>query len=458
MHTSEPAFHERSGPNVSVGAPYTGAFQIESNMMDGKLYPAVIEQKGGSKTYSAAFQRGSEFAQGWKSVLQQNYGKATVTCSCSGTGNKRLSIRCRADADTYHLARFPGTGPHHATDCVYWHADPASSGLGAYQQGVVHETDDGEWRIRLRHGLQRRTPGQADDEDAPAQAAQPSPGGRGAKQPSMKLLGLLHFVWTQAGFNRWSPKMAGKRNLGIVHHHLLDASNSILTGRNRLSRFLLVATPQANSAQAKHNRSTAEAASKQSRRLVVIAPLARHQEKAEGGATLPIASFHGIPHLAVTPLIWSDLNQRFGAELNAWRKGARTIAVFQTDVPDLVNGIMRAAVLDIALMRVTSEWIPVDSTYEAQAADWLVAQGRRFEKPLRFDADSEHTFPDFWLADAGRDFPMEVWGRSDPDYLRHRADKVQYYDAKYDVGGWWSWDASVGQAFPALPAVSSPYR
>ncbi|SAI72970.1 Predicted transcriptional regulators containing the CopG/Arc/MetJ DNA-binding domain [Bordetella ansorpii] len=427
-------------------------------MMDGKLYPAVIEQKGSLNIYDAAFQRGSEFALAWKSVLQQNYGKATVRCRCSGNGAKRLSIRCRADADTYHLARFPGTGPQHAADCVYWHADPTSSGLGAYQQGVVQETDDGEWRIRLRHGLLRRAPNQVDDEDTP-QAAPPSPGGRGTKQPSMKLLGLLHFVWTQAGFNRWSPKMAGKRNLGVVHHHLLEAADNILTGRSRLSHFLLAATPQADGPQAKRNRATAEAASKQSRRLVVIAPLARHQAKAEGGATLPIAGFHGIPHLAVKPLIWTHLNERFGAELNAWRKGARTIAVLQTDVPDLINGIARAAVLDVALMRVTSDWIPVDSTYEAQAADWLVTQGRRFEKPLRFDASNEHTFPDFWLLDAGRDFPMEAWGRSDADYLRRRADKVQYYDAKYDVGGWWSWDASAGQAFPALPdAVSSPYR
>src|SRR5690606_16799591 len=102
------------------------------------------------------------------------------------------------------------------------------------------------------------------------------------------------------------------------------------------------------------------------------------------------------------------------------------------------------------LMVVTEEWIPVESGYEAVIAEQLIAEGRRFEKPLRFDA-REAVFPDFWLKDTAAPVPMEVWGMSTAEYQARKQEKTAHYDATYGSGGWWSWNAANGDSIPAIP-------
>ncbi|KAG1388854.1 hypothetical protein G6F59_015780 [Rhizopus arrhizus] len=103
----------------------------------------------------------------------------------------------------------------------------------------------------------------------------------------------------------------------------------------------------------------------------------------DGSATLPIAGFHGIPHLNLDENVWEPLERRFAREIDSWRAGNIVIAVAQTDPPKASGGSMRAQVVDIALMQTTRDWIPVDSGFEGLVADKLVAEKRRFEKPLR---------------------------------------------------------------------------
>ena len=84
-------------------------------------------------------------------------------------------------------------------------------------------------------------------------------------------------------------------------------------------------------------------------------------------------------------------------------------------------------------------------------AEKLVAEGRRFEKPLRFDAD-DVTFPDFWLKDVGAPIPMEVWGMTSTDYQARKAEKSTYYDETYGKDGWWGWNGAAGDDLPEFPA------
>lgn len=65
-------------------------------------------------------------------------------------------------------------------------------------------------------------------------------------------------------------------------------------GRVRLSQNLVVATPSGSGQQAGQNKAKSLDAITQLRRLVVIAPLAQHQEGMDGRSVLPIAGFHGI--------------------------------------------------------------------------------------------------------------------------------------------------------------------
>jgi len=419
--------------------------------MDRKLYPVRIALGGTEKTYSPEFQTNAEYVENWKRVLLMAHGKSVVRCCCAGTGEKLLSIHSRSGADRLHLARFPDTGPEHADDCVFYSADPNMSGLAGYRLGVIQELDDGNVKVKLKVGLQQKPTAAPDDAASAANAKKPATPLRQARtsQASMTLLGLLHYLWTQAGFNTWKPGMQGKRTLGVLHHYLLNAAAATYAGRVRLSSNLLIAT-QTPGRQAGLNQAKAMEAMSRRQRLIVIAPLARHSEDADK-SRMPIAGFHGIPHLNTSPEVWDVLQHRFPSEMNGWMSGTPVIAIMQTDAPTPAGGAMRAKVIDAALMLTTPQWIPVDSGYEAAVAASLVNDGRAFEKPLCFDSN-DRTFPDFWLRDLGDvPVPMEVWGMSSPDYLVRKAEKTAYYDEKYGPTGWWQWDAASGSPMPSFP-------
>lgn len=417
--------------------------------MDRILYPIEVNLGDKFQVYSPEFQTQEQYAAAWKRVLLMSHGKADVRCCCLGSGNKRLSIHSRANSDRFHLARFPETGPEHSEDCVYYGVDPGMSGLGAYRRGVVQELDDGNTKIKLKVGLQQRPTAAPEEGDASATADKKIPATRSrAGQASMTLLGLLHYLWTDAGLNVWSPSMQGKRNIGVLHYHLLRAASSTYAGKIRLSSNLLIATSAPEGQQATLNRAKATEAMNRRRRLVVIAPLAQYQSGMEESGRLPITGFHGIPHLSVSAENWEVVQRRFMAETNGWMAGDMVVAIAQTDVPRPGVGVMQAQVVDLALMAVTPQWIPVDSGYEAAVVAALVAAERRFEKPLRFDAGTEQVFPDFWLRDRSEIVPMEVWGLTDPDYAARKAQKIAHYDEKYGPGKWWQWDAAAGASMP----------
>ena len=86
------------------------------------------------------------------------------------------------------------------------------------------------------------------------------------------------------------------------------------------------------------------------------------------------------------------------------------------------------SIVGLALMQVSTSWIPVESSYELVIADKLVAEERAFLKPLRYDAGQAAVHPDFILLDTEGEAPMEVFGRSDEAYVNRRQEKVEYFN------------------------------
>ena len=420
--------------------------------MSDQRYAVTIVHGDSVKQYSEQFQTQASYAAPWKAVLQKAHKQATVSCQCPGTGCRLLAVRHMSDNDSFHLSRYPRTGAEHALDCVYYSPDPDKSGLGSYSKGVVEETSEGDLKIKLTLSLRKKEP--ADTGQAPEATGSSSGSGKATK-PAMTLLGLLHLLWNEAGLNTWSPGMAGKRGLGLVHSRLQDAADRMLASRMRIGDALVIAAGS-KGFQSEANERKVKSAIKNNRRLLVIAPLAGHTEDREKTAAryLTITGFNGVPRMFLDDEIWSTVARRFKRELSAWRQGRRVIAIVQSDQPTEPG---KAQALNVALMVVSDEWIPVESSYEAVIEARLREESRRFVKPLRFDSSEDQVFPDFWLMDAsaGTEYPMEVYGRSDPKYLARKEVKATYYRTHYGTG-WWAWDASSdpqGNAIPEFPSV-----
>lgn len=417
------------------------------------VHPVSITLSGVIKTYSINFQTASQFQQGWRSALKAAYGRAEVRCGCSGKGAKRLAIKHYDDTDQFSLARFSMTGGEHASDCQFYSANSSLAGPGTRTINVVDLQADGSALIRLEIGMvERETPVL---QSAPIRQSADRP--PSVKRSSIKLLGLLHYLWDAAALNQWRPGFSGKRRPSLAYWLVHNAADDIWIGNLKLADQLLLPAFGADTREAERNRDRTASALSGKRRMLVIAPLAAWNQgrEAQMEQQMKIAGFHGMPIVYMPEGLWASTVRRFANALSAWRNGIGTIVIAQIELRQGKHGIYAAAI-DVAIMAINAQFIPVESSYERVVADMLVAQQRSFSKPLRFDASSEQVLPDFLITDTPKEVPMEVFGRSDTEYVKRMTAKKVYYDGKFGAKGWWYWDAAANddaRSMPLFPTV-----
>jgi len=412
------------------------------------VHPVTISLNERTQTYTAAFQTSEQFQHGWQSVLKAAYGRAELRCSCKGRGAKRLAVKYFEGSDIFSLARFGLSGSQHAPDCQYYSASPSQAGAGGDSSGVIDLQPDGSVKIRLEIAMHERG-----EIAAPAgREKKPSERAPSAKQSSMKLLGLLQYLWEEAGLNQWKAAFTGKRRASLSYWWVNNAADNVWAGQVKLVDQLLLPAFGAETREAERNRMRATASLQDKHRMLVIAPLAAFsQEQSDAMAKrLKIGGFHGMPIAFMQGGLWESTVRRFPTAVSAWRGGHGTVAIAQVELKQGAKGVY-AAVIDMALMSITAEFIPVESSYERVVADKLVEQGRSFLKPMRYDAGADLVLPDFILTDTRKEIPMEVFGRDDAEYLRRKEEKRAYYDERYGRDGWWSWDAYANGAAASVP-------
>lgn len=407
----------------------------------------------GGETYSFKFQSDKEYQESWKRVLARNYG-ANAVCLCPGRGERKLAIKHRESSDTWYLARFSNTGDEHAKECRFYSPAPDRSGMQGYTRDAVEEVDGG-LRIKLARGLRVQEPPKEQRSGVSQQRAS-----AGTRKPAMTLLGLLHLLWTEARLNVWYPAMEGKRNLGVINKALRNTAARVSASKLPLDSVLMLAASEKSEAEGR-NRAISFEAGKRRNRLLLVSPLARfNPERHEEPLQLPISGPFGMPRLKLPTQTWQRTRQSFSRELAAWKRGSRVMAIAQYETK-LGDASVTGEVVEVALMRVTERWIPVDSDHEALIEQRLHDASRSFEKPLRFDAGEDHFFPDFWLIDTRDDVPLEVFGMATPEYLARKAEKTAWLNREYGVRGWWCWDAAFdpqGNTIPEFPPARALAR
>jgi len=215
-------------------------------------------------------------------------------------------------SDVFSLARFSLTGGQHAPDCQYYSAGPAQAGPGGDAEGVLDQRPDGSVKIRLEIGMLERG-------DAVAAGPSRSPAERGpsARQSSMKLLGLLHYLWEEAGLNQWKPAFAGKRRASLSYWWINAAADNVWAGQVKLVDQLLLPAFGAETREAERNRVRSAAALQAKRRMLLIAPLAAYtQERCDSmSRQLKIGGIHGMPIAFIQNGLWESTMRRYSGAL-----------------------------------------------------------------------------------------------------------------------------------------------
>lgn len=301
---------------------------------------------------------------------------------------------------SFVIKRMPGTGPQHHPSCDSFEDEASHSGRGALLGCAIVRASDDLVDLRVDFPLTRATGRMAlamTDRAAADVTSSPRP---------MSMQALLQFMFEQAGFNRWSPAMDGRRHQGVIQRYMYEAAAEVrLKGKVLADRLYI---PERFDEVMKEQISA-----RRRERLSILRP-------SDGGGyemALLVGEFKDvidssgvmrirIRHMADAPLTmdakdWLRLQRKFN-----WMFDLKS-----SEVGDQVRVIMCLLVyakqehvlhVDTATCMLTSRnWIPLDAASEVDLVSKLTEEKRRFLKPLRYDAGPSEAFPNFLLLDTG---------------------------------------------------------
>jgi hypothetical protein len=350
------------------------------------------------------------------------------------------------------IKRMPETSAEHRPTCPSYELPASESGLGEVLGEAIIERGPKGVELRLAFPLTRRT-------GRSFAAADPkSLGEVTVPRKTLSLRGLLHYLWQRAGFNRWYPRMHGKRSYWVLRKFLLQASEGVETKGLRLAERVFI--PEGFS----RDRMVEIARRREQFLSILLARdadlrfemmLAIGELKEFRGTTL---GYHLIlKHLPDLPLFLEH------------RAGERTKGIFEKELLAWSNGQVKLVVgcliyakqehcyqiESLSLMMVGAEWIPLAHAYEREVVDKLVAEERTFIKPLWYEAKHSGPYPNFQLLDIGQR-PVALDIISVFLSVQEHAAKTRAI-AKRNHGSW-AWNTAHAAVVPNFPPKAADDR
>lgn len=379
----------------------------------------------------------------WEDALAQAHADGgRPRCLCVSGGVEMYVARHQR---RFIVKRMPGTGSLHQPRCPSFEPEAGQSGIGELLGEAIVELAPGSVQLRVDFPW-TRVSGRG---VAAGEAA--DPGEVLSPQRRMSLRALTHFLFERAGFNRWSPAMAGKRNQGVICKYLLDAASELWVKGLPLDQRLYVPEPFSEAAKA-------EAAQRRRAKLAILqprdgqVPLALVIGELKTCELTPFGRRLWIRHMPDTPLLiaektWERVRRIFAASFDvldadaAYRPRLVTSALIRAKREHVYE------VDALHMMLTTEHWIPVEGAHDIELIHHLVERQRRFIKPLRYDAKSAGGFPNALLLDVGPD-PAGLHALSPFADAKERAAKLHALTRQPEAWTWWT-----DQPMPPLPPM-----
>ena len=327
--------------------------------------------------------------------------KAQVLCECRKGTDLPLYISHRNDR--YVLARWPGSGARHATACDHYEAPDYLTGMGQVRgSAILDDETNGETALKLGFPLSR---GSA--RLAPAALTNDKPTVKSSGQ-MLSMRGLLHVLWDRAELTHWHPKMAGKRSWFVVRRALLEAAASCRAKQEALPHVLFV--PESFKLEEKEDirarrRAALERVYRSSDEMMVVVGEIKEILAAHGAERIVLRHVGDMPFV-MDPDMARRFHKRFAGELALWQaqhggKGEQDHLVIAGSFARRREGTFD--LIEVALMPVTAEWLPYETSDERYLIAKAVAEKRRFVKGLRVNLDADTPIASLVLKDTGED-------------------------------------------------------
>ena len=296
------------------------------------------------------------------------------------------------------VKRMPNTGSPHAPDCPSYEPPPEFSGLGqVLGSAITEDPATGETILKLDFSMSKIVGRSTVPVAGSASGSVTTNGTR------LSLRALLHYLWDQAELTRWQPGFAGKRSWATVRKHLLlAAENKTARGGALHARLYIPEVFSVDQRDAINGRRMAQWAQaivtpgKAQPLLLLFAEVkeivpARYGFKAVI-KHLPDQAF------ALDEQLYRRLGRRFEPELSLW--GAADNVHMMMIATFGVSAAGVPTIEELSLMPVTSQWLPVENSFEKQLVETLIRDGRAFVKGLRYNAPAGQLLASAILTDA----------------------------------------------------------
>jgi len=384
--------------------------------------------------------------EGFLATLYES--KRRPLCLCRGEPG--IAMYISNVGGHFIVKRMPETGAHHDPTCDSYEPPAELSGLGQVAGSAIHENpEEGLTDLRLAFSL-TRLPGRGSG--IPSGAEHDSVRTDGSK---LTLRATLHHLWDRAGFTRWSPAMAGKRNWHIVRKYVLQAAQQQRAKGQLLSDQLFM--PEVFSAERKGELAQRRQAAltvvappaKGARRLMLLVGEVKEIRQARYGHKVVVKHVPDFP-FTIADDLHERLTKRFADELALWNANEDSHLLIVGTFGLGVTGI--AALEEVALMVTTGQWIPYENLSEKALIDVLIQQHRRFLKGLRYNLPSNKALASVILSDTKpQATAMYIVAAGVEEAYVNQVDAL----ARESDLARWTWRVDAGQAMPELPPAAN---
>ncbi|QKM57636.1 DUF1173 domain-containing protein [Burkholderia glumae] len=372
--------------------------------------------------------------------------KQRPLCLCQHPGPGIPMYLARFD-ERFLVKRMPGTGTQHTVNCDAFEAPADLTGLGELEgHAIVEDVDTGQVTLRLGYALAKGTSRQM-----------PEPSGKEADSihadpKKLSLRGTLHYLYEQAGLNRWSPAMAGKRNWYVVRKYLLQAAADKQAKRMNLldllyipERFVSEQKAQIEQRRVAHLARISRSASGKPHYVLVIGEIKEIVAARDRKFKLVIKHLPNYD-LMLESKTHERLRDRFAAEFELWSsvEGAQLMVIATVSL----SATGTATVQECSVMLTSRQWIPFEHRHDAALLAALAE--RRYQKCLRYNQASSRPIASVLLTDTAKATALYVVPPEADDAFRTDL-AAQVKESELDT---WVWDPRA-QTMPPLPEADA---
>lgn len=378
-------------------------------------------------------------------ALEQAYtSKIRPLCQCVKGGVEMYVARLN---NHYLLKRMPNSGSKHAPVCDSYEPPIELSGLGEVNGRAIQEdASTGESALKLDFALSKT--GKRGPLVNQGEAEKVSVRTDGSK---LTPRGLLHYLWHEAGFTRWSPAMAGKRSWYVIRKYLLEAVGGKITKGTALNTRLYIpemySVERAADIEGRRRKLFQEVFSSDkgaARSMMILIGEVKELTDTTFGKKCVIKHLPSTAFMLPKDLV-KRMEKHFAIELECRASliDSRLIALATFERTDA--GIFW--INEISLMNVDTNWIPFETIDEYALLEQLEKSNRYFVKGLRFNLAKSKPLATAVLSDTAP-IPTALYVTQpavDENYLEQIQELIEQSELNA-----WLWNCSE-TAMPELP-------